>query len=304
MVQSRRHTHRQPTTRRIRPTAESAGSVKAPRVSMSLTHGLDTLSRMVESRESRDGSVQSVDRAISILQVLARGGSVRVSDIASNLDLHKSTVSRLLATLEARGLVAKNETRGSYSLSDGILQLAAGATRRRGGPVLDRQVCEELAEAVGETIVVTILDGDAVLSIDQVTGPAPISAINWIGQRSPLHATSSGKLFLAEESPESVARLLPTLARYTDRTIIDPQALATELAAVRDQGFAVVHGEREPGLSAVSVPVRDLEGRMLVALTVSGPSTRITAQAVPTLVAHARAAAARLSERNGHPKRG
>ena len=73
---------------------------------------------------------------------------------------------------------------------------------------------------------------------------------------------------------------------------------------MRDQGFAVVHGERTPGLSAVSVPVRDLEGRMLVALTVSGPSTRITAQAVPTLVAHARAAAARLSERNGHPKRG
>lgn len=259
---------------------------------------------MAESRESRDTSVQSVDRAISILQVLARRGSERVTDIAADLDLHKSTVSRLLGTLEARGLVVKNEARGSYSLGDGVLQLAAGATRRRGGLNLDRRVCEELAEAVGETIVVTILDGDAVLSIDQVTGPAPISAINWIGQRSPLHATSSGKLFLAEEPQESVARLVPRLTRYTDDTVTDPTVLAADLAAIREQGFAVSHEEHTPGLTALSVPVRDLEGNLLAALTVSGPSTRITVQALPSLVAHARAAAARLSERNGHPKRG
>lgn len=270
-----------------------------------------SLFRMANNRESRDTtarsapSVQSVDRAISILQVLAKHGSARVTEIADDLDLHKSTVSRLLGTLEARGLVAQNGTRGRYTLGDGVLAMAAGATKRHGTPTIDRQVCQDLAQAVGETIVVTILDGDAVLSIEQIIGPAAVTSVNWIGRRSPLHATSSGKLFLAHLPPESLRERLPEpLERYTEYTITDHRELAEDLARIREIGYSTVHEELEMGLSALSAPVRDLQGRLIAALTVSAPSFRLLPEAVPDVAQIAGVAAARLSELNGYPKKG
>lgn len=255
--------------------------------------------------DSRAGAVSSVDRAISILQVLARHGSARVTDIAAELGVHKSTVSRLLATLEARGLVEQNTTRGSYLLGGGVVQLAAGATRRHDVSVAARPECADLAEAVGETSTVTIHDGTAVLSIEQVIGSQVVTSVNWIGRRSPLHATSSGKLFLAFLSPDERDELLAgELTAYTEHTLTDRDRLLADLAAIRECGYSVATQEQELGLTAVSAPIRDIDGRIVAAITISGPSFRLTPQRVEEVAPLVQAAATRVSERSGQPKKG
>lgn len=260
---------------------------------------------MVNSRASRDSSVQSVDRAISILQVLARHGAAGVTEISGELAVHKSTVFRLLATLEARGLVEQSARRGQYQLGYGVVQLAAGATKKHDLSVLSRPVCRALAQTVGETVNVAIHDGHAVISIDQVIGSAAVTTLNWVGQRTPMHATSAGKLFLAHLPAAQVGAVLAEgLQRYTPHTIVDPAALTEQLALARQRGYACTLDEHEVGLAAVAAPIRSLDGQVVAAVTVSGPTFRLNEDTIPDVAKHVLAAAAEISQRNGYPKRG
>ena len=260
---------------------------------------------MSNSGEARNGLVHSVDRAISILQVLARYGAAGVTQIAAELDVSKSTVSRLLATLEARGLVEQDATRGRYRLGYGVVQLAAGTTRKYDISVVSRPICRELAEAVGETVNIAIHDGGELVTVDQVIGSAVVTTVNWVGQRTPMHTTAAGKAFLATMPAQDRARILDRgLERYTEHTIVDAQALETQLAQVREQGYAYTVDEHEIGLAAVSAPILAIDGEVIAAVVVSGPSFRITSETVPGLAEQVMSAAAAISERNGFPKSG
>ena len=250
-------------------------------------------------------SVHSVNRAISILQVLALRGPTTVTEIATELNVHKSTIFRLLATLDARGLVDQNGTRGRYQLGYGVVQLAAGATRQMDLSVISRRVCEALAEEVGETVDIAINDDNAVLNIDQVIGAAAMTTVDWVGRRTPLHATSSGKVFLAHMSPTQRADYLSsTLERFTEHTITDRRELEAQLQTVRDQGYGFTLEEYQIGLAAVAAPIRDIEGRVVAAVGMSGPNFRITADTIPGFAEHVMAAALEISQRNGLPKQG
>ena len=216
-------------------------------------------------------SVHSVNRAISILQVLALRGPTTVTEIATELNVHKSTIFRLLSTLDARGLVDQNGTRGRYQLGYGVVQLAAGATRQLDLSVISRRVCEALAEEVGETVDIAINDDNAVLNIDQVIGAAAMTTVNWVGRRTPLHATSSGKVFLAHMSPTQRADYLSsTLERFTEHTITNRRELEEQLQTVRDQGYGFTLEEYQIGLAAVAAPIRDMEGHVVAAVGMSG----------------------------------
>ncbi len=260
---------------------------------------------MANSRVVRDNSVHSVDRAISILQVLARHGAVGVTDIATELDVHKSTVSRLLGTLESRGLVEQSSNRGRYRLGYGVVQLAAGATKKHDLSVISRPICHDLADAVGETVNVAVKDGRTVVSIDQVIGSSTVTTVNWVGQRTPMHATSAGKVFLAHMAADELkTNLAGGLERYTEQTIVDAKALVQQLETVRSQGYAQTLEEHEVGLAAVAAPIRALDGQVIAALTISGPNFRINANTIPSVAPHLISAAAQISERNGYPKPG
>ena len=250
-------------------------------------------------------SVHSVNRAISILQVLALRGPTTVTEIATELNVHKSTIFRLLATLDARGLVDQNGTRGRYQLGYGVVQLAAGATRQMDLSVISRRVCEALAEEVGETVDIAINDDNAVLNIDQVIGAAAMTTVDWVGRRTPLHATSSGKVFLAHMSPtQRDDYLSSTLERFTEHTITDRRELEEQLQTVRDQGYGFTLEEYQIGLAAVAAPIRDIEGHVVAAVGMSGPNFRITADTIPGFAEHVMAAALEISQRNGLPKPG
>jgi len=262
-------------------------------------------SHMANSPGVRDNSVHSVDRAISVLQVLARQGSAGVTEIATELGVHKSTISRLLNTLESRGLVEQNSSRGQYRLGYGVVQLAAGATKKYDLPVVSRPICHVLAEVVGETVNVAVRDGRHVVSIVQVIGSSTVTTVNWVGQRTPLHATSAGKVFLAHLPPDELSAVLADgLEQYTESTVTDPTVLREHLEQVRTNGYAAVFGEHEMGLSAIAAPIRDLEGEVIAAITISGPSFRINGHTIARLATHVLSAAGEISQRSGYPKSG
>ncbi|MFI7067976.1 IclR family transcriptional regulator [Kribbella sp. NPDC050124] len=246
-----------------------------------------------------------MDRAISVLQVLARLKKAGVTEIATELSVHKSTVSRLLGTLEARGLVEQAASRGRYRLAYGVVQLAEGASKKHDLAVISRTVCDALAEDVGETVNVVVHEGRAVVTIDQVIGSASITTVNWVGQRDPLHATSAGKVFLANmPRAEFETYVSAELERFTDHTMVDPGVLEADLARVRDNGYASTFEEQEIGLAAVAAPIRSLDGEVIAALTVSGPTFRIDRASIPKIAERLLPAAAQISERNGYPKAG
>jgi DNA-binding IclR family transcriptional regulator len=248
--------------------------------------------------------VQSVDRAVSILQVLAAQGPCGVTEIAEALDIHKSTVFRLLATLESRGMVEQNSERGRYRIGYTMVELAGGASKSNDLSALSHSICQELAAAVGDTVNVAIRDGDDVISVDQAIGTS-IMSIDWVGKRTPIHATSAGKLFMAHMPPDEVEEIFTKgPERYTPHTIVDPARLAAELEEVRERGYAVSREEHEIGLAAIAAPIRDLNGRIIAAVTLSGPTFRITEDTIPGLAEQLLAAGAKISWRRGYVKRG
>jgi len=259
------------------------------------------MSNKAAGEEASGGApVQSVDRAVAILEILARDGEAGVTEVARELGVHKSTASRLLAALDRRELVTQDAVRGRFRLGVGLVRLAGAAGRGLDLVQQSRPVCQALARQVGETVNLAILSGSDALYLDQVAGPAALSPHNWAGQRIPLHATSDGKILLAHLPGADMAEILtPPLARFTGRTITDIGRFPGLLAAVRRQGYATAVEELEAGLTAVAAPVRNAEGAVVASISASGPSFRIPPDRIPALAGAVRRAAAEVSRRLG-----
>ncbi len=245
--------------------------------------------------------IQSVDRAISVLELLARHGRVGITEIAEELGVHKSTASRLVSVLEKRGLVEQQGMRGKYALGFGIARLAAAGTRRLDLTKLSQPVCEDLARRLGETVNVAVLHDRAAINISQGFGSATVAVQNWVGQRTPLHATSSGQVLLAHlDAADREALLDKPLRRYTPHTVTHPAELGAELDRVRKEGFATSFEQLELGLHAVAVPVFGPRGEVIAAISASGPSYRLSRRRAEEIVPELAAAAAGLSAQLGY----
>jgi DNA-binding IclR family transcriptional regulator len=254
----------------------------------------------VNGERTSVAAVQSVDRALSVLEILATHGEAGVTDVAAELGVHKSTAFRLVAVLESRGFVEQLADRGKYRLGFGVVRLAGAAAAQLDIAQQGRRICEALAADLEETVNIAILDSDRAVNVSQVRGPAALSTHNWVGQGTPLHATSSGKVLLAH-APEAVRKdvLSRELQRFTPSTITDPEALQQQLDRVVGEGWSSTVEEYEIGLSAVAAPVRDASGDVIAALSVSGPSFRMDAESFPRTARRVVAAAGELSRRLG-----
>ncbi|MEW2621801.1 IclR family transcriptional regulator [Streptomyces sp. NPDC048106] len=252
-------------------------------------------------KQGAAGAVQSVDRAVSVLEILARDGEAGVTEIAAELDVHKSTAFRLLGVLENRGLVAQVGDRGKYCLGAGVLRLAGAAAVRLDISQEGVPVCREVADELGETVNIAVLDEDAAVNIMQARGTASVAAQNWLGRRTPLHATSSGKVLLAHLPPAPREDLLARpLHRFTEHTVTGAAPLRAELATVLEQGYALTAEELEPGLAAVAAPVRAHDGEVIAAISVSGPVYRLNPDRLAEVARRVVAAGTELSRRMGY----
>lgn len=258
----------------------------------------------VTSQERRSGGVQSVERAIAILEFLARYGWSGVTDIGNELGVHKSTAFRLLSTLEAGDLVEQHADSGKYRLGVGLARLARGVNDE---PNLNQQArpgCEWLARHTEETVTLNVLEGTECVTVDQIASTSFVVSRSWLGRQTPLHATSPGKIFLASMPEEKLAETLARpRERYTERTLVDAAALRAEISRVRVNGYAVAVDELEDGLTSAAAPVRDDAGEVVAALGVSGPSYRLDAdrlkELVPLVCHAADLASSRLGYRAG-----
>ncbi len=253
-------------------------------------------------RDLLDGNaVRSVDRAAALLLALGESsGEAGVTELARRLGLHKSTASRLLATLQRRGLVEQDEETGKYRLGLVVIRLAERAERTLDLKGIAWPDLERLARATRETVSLGIVEGDAYLTVAQVDGPNMIAQPDWTGRTTPLHCIASGKVLLAAMAERDVMRIArPGLAARTERTITTLEVLMEELAKVRRRGFATAFSEWIAGTNAVAVPILDARGRVIASIGIWGPSFRVTPARVAELVTAARSAAASITTRLG-----
>lgn len=249
----------------------------------------------------REGvQVQSVDRALAILDILARRGEAGVTELAAELDVHKSTAFRLVGALEARRLVEQVSERGKYRLGFGIVRLAGATTATLDLPRESQPVCERLAAEFDETVNVAIMNDGQATNVTQVFGTAAVTTRNWIGQRTPLHATSSGKVLLAWAPEDALTLALDTLERYTPHTITSRSKLLAELETVRRRGWGCTAEEFEVGLNAVAAPIRGDAGEVVAAVSVSGPAYRLAPERYPAMAERLRTGAEEISSRIGY----
>lgn len=217
-----------------------------------------------------DGAgIQVIARAAEILRLLqANPGGLNQAEIGDRLGMARSTVSRILGALDDEGLVASRGGRGGYRLGPEIARMAG--TVRLGVVVDVHPFMEELSRELGETVDLSILDGDRATFVDQVASPHRLRAISAVGESFPLHCCANGKALLAGLPPE---QLPGRLARLTPNTVTSPAALRKELERVRTEGVAYDREEQTEGICAVGAVLPGVSGQM-VAVSVPVPAQR------------------------------
>src|SRR5919107_1236877 len=224
----------------------------------------------------RSSSVQSVDRAISVLDLLSRRGRSGVTEVATELDIHKSTAYRLLTTLRDRGLVEQDAATEKYRLGFGLVLLARSASADLDILRCAEPVCESLSELARETVTIAVLEDDDAVVIHQSISRASALSVDWTGRHTPLHATAAGKVFLSYMPEDQLLRVLGgPLEHFTENTIVEPASLTDHTRKIRDQGYGHTVEELEVGLNAVGAPIRHADSTVVGTVSVSGPAFRL-----------------------------
>jgi DNA-binding IclR family transcriptional regulator len=217
------------------------------------------------------GGTKSVENAIAVLLALADGTRpLSVTEIARTLGLHKSTVSRQLATLSRADFVKREEGGARYVLSLGLLSLAAAMLANHQLSAAAWLQMEMLGKETGGTVTFSGWNGHDAVNLHQIRGPDAIQRVDPPGRLNPAHCTATGKVFLASLPEDQLERrLAEPLKRYTDYTIVDPDVLKRQLAAVRQRGYATNENECLNGICAIAAPVRSNAGEVRYAIAVT-----------------------------------
>lgn len=216
--------------------------------------------------------MRAVQRILAIFESFTPDAdSLTLQEIADRIELPKSTAFRIVQSLEQAGYLVRLENQ-QYCLSFRFTRLAGLVKSTLGIREIARPVMAELSHTTKETVSLHTISGRNRVCIDVINGISPLRSVVQPGEQIPLGAGSAAKVLLAHMAPGELSPLLTALARSTKR----PKAeLATELTRVRDAGFAVSHGERLLGVSAVSAPIKDVNEQVHYCLSVNGPSVRM-----------------------------
>ena len=216
---------------------------------------------------------QAIDRASALLiHILESSTPPLLSELSRAHEIPKSTTSRMLSALERQGLV-RRERNGAFIAGDVLTQFARAHNHDSVLIARMHSVLEKIALSTGETANLAVESNGQMQLIDQVDGHYLLGATNWVGKRIPLHASALGKVLLAYGAATIP---LGRLEKLTAKTITSRTRLLTELENVRRKGFAIIIDELEEGLVAVAAPIREGDGRVVGAISISGPSPRLT----------------------------
>jgi IclR family transcriptional regulator, acetate operon repressor len=240
---------------------------------------------------------QSIDRAAALLvHLLESEGPTTLTELTEAADLPKSTTSRLLSALERHGLVHQTGQRGTFEPGPAIMRFAHRGAVERSLVELSQPSLQALSDESGETVNLAVPGSDGVEHLAQVDARHFLGTGQWVGRRVAYHSTANGKVFLAFGAASLPEGRLP---RLTPHTILDRDLLEAELEQVRADDFATAIDELEVGLSAMAAPVRGPTGDVIAALSLSGPTMRLTPSRIsglrPVLTNEARELSRRLS---------
>jgi DNA-binding IclR family transcriptional regulator len=232
---------------------------------------------MAEDPErSASRPVASVARALALLDELgANPDGLGVNELARRIGVNASTASRLLATLERGGIVERAPGGSPYRLGLRLVALADGVLARLDVREVARPRLRALVAATGETATLSVPGAFEAITVDFVPASSSVVSVARLGRPSVGHATAAGKVVLAFGRDGASAS---DLVRFTERTIVDARALAAEIDAVRERGWAEDAGEREPDLNALAAPVFGRGGDLHAVLGLQGPAARLTAE--------------------------
>ena len=250
---------------------------------------------------SRASGTTAIDRGAELLvRVLESEEPIALAEIASATGIPKSTASRLVSALERQGLVEQDGERGRLRPGPAILRVAERSMLERSILELARPSLDTLGELTGETINLAVPGPQGVEHIAQVESRHFLGAGQWLGRSAAYHCTANGKVFMAFDRAPIPARP-PAL---TPQTITDPTRLKAELARVRRDAFAEAIEELEVGLAAIAAPVRGAGGQVVAALSITGPTVRMTPERIGELKAILIEEADALSRRLGNTEQG
>ena len=244
----------------------------------------------------------AVDRSAELLlRVLESAHPVALTDLAEATGIPKSTASRLVSALERRGLIEQDGERGRLRPGPAILRVAERGMLERNVVEVARPSLEALSDASGETINLAVPASLGVEHVAQVDSRHFLGTGQWIGRTVDYHPTAVGKVFMAFGRAPVPGR---PMRKHAECTITDPRVLRAELEVVRRQGWATAIDELEPGLAAMAAPVRGAGGDVVAALSISGPTVRMTPPRIAELHSILIDEARTLSRRLGHRDQG
>ena len=237
-------------------------------------------------------------KAFGILELVARAdGPLSLDDLTQLCGLPKPSVYRILGTLQRGGLVQREPAAKRYCIGVRLSKLALEVMMRSPQRARRHAILQQLVAEIGETCNLTMLDGNEVLYLDRVETTSPVRVHLAAGSRVPLHCTASGKLFLSQLTDTQVATLLGPgpYRRFTENTIVDPDALQKALRRIRSEGIGTDVGEFLEGSVALSVPVTDAQGRVCATVAVHGPAPRVTLRSAMAFLPALRRAATAMA---------
>lgn len=249
-------------------------------------------------------ALSSVENALRILNSFSIDQTQkRVTDIAKELDIGKSTVSRLLSTLLHQGYVKKDIETQKFSLGTKILSLYSSLISNMDIIKEAKPLLEELASSTKESVQLAELDGSSVIYIDQIKSTYPMQIFAHIGRINPIHCTSSGRVLLAYKDEEYIDDILnQKLEKHTSSTITNKKLLKEELEKVKSLGYSLIENEFIEGIVSISAPIRDYKNNVIAAASLVGPIQRINGYKTKSHITKVQECAFNISSKMGYIK--
>ncbi len=247
------------------------------------------------------GTVQALDRGLSILKALGQHGPMILSDISMTLGMPPSTAHRLLDTLARHGFVSLDAASQRWSIGVEAFRTGSAFLAHTNLVEAARGVLRRLMEETGETANLAIAENGHVVFVSQVETPQPIRAFFRAGTRTPMHASGIGKALMAEMTEEEIRRILQRtgLPAFTANTITTPGRLFEDLARTRARGWSYDNEEHHLGMRCVAATIHNAHGEAVAGVSISGPSVRLTDGRIEEIAPRVRAAAREITERIG-----
>lgn len=230
-------------------------------------------------------SVQSLDRALALLELIAREDGLTLTELAQRAGVPPSTAHRILSTLEAHNYVLHEEERGLWLIGVRAFEVGSSFLRNRKLAATGRAIMRQLQQSTGESINLGIEDEDGIVFISQIESHQTLRAFHRPGSRGAIHASGIGKALLSTFTDDEVKRVLHKtgLEAFTDKTLIEPDRLFAELEATRTRGWAIDDEERTPGMRCIAAPIYNEHGEAFAGLSISGPTVRVSDERIGEL---------------------